>query len=274
MMNRANSHTGEGCDMILAIDAGNTEIALGIYGKDGRLGHHWRVSTDHRKTEDEYGMLLVSFLGMAGIKSIGLRGCVIASVVPPLTPVLERAVLKYVGKEPIVVGPGTKTGINVKFENPKEVGPDRIAHAVAALHKYGVPAIVVDFGTATTFDVISKDGDYLGGVIAPGIRTSLDALFEKAARLPRIELARPQSAIGKTTSQGMQSGMVFGFAGLVDGLIRRLAKEMSGKPNVIATGRLAEMVSCECETIETVDQFLALDGLYFIYEKNERTDER
>lgn len=254
--------------MILAIDAGNTQIALGVYGRDGKIQHHWQISTDRHRTEDEYGMLFVSFLSTVGLTSKGLRGAVIASVVPPMTPVLERAILKYTGKEPLIVGPGTKTGINVKFENPKEVGPDRIAHAVAALHKYGGPAIIVDFGTATTFDVVSADGNYLGGAVAPGILTSLDALFEKAAKLPRIELARPQAAIGKTTAQGMQSGVVYGFAGLADGLIRRIAKEISGVPRVIATGGLAKMVSEESTTIEVVDQFLVLDGLYLIYEKN------
>ncbi len=255
--------------MLLAVDAGNSQIVMGIYGDDGQLRNHWRVSTDRHKTEDEYGMLILSFLGTAGIGPLDLHGSVIASVVPPITPVLERAIAKYAGREPLVVGPGTKTGVNVRFENPKEVGPDRIAHTVAALHKYGGPAIVVDFGTATTFDVVSKDGDYLGGAVAPGISTSLDALFEKAARLPRIELAKPQAAIGKTTTQGMQSGVVYGFAGLVDGLTRRLAREMPGTPRVIATGGLAELIYNESQTIDDVDQFLVLDGLYLIYQKNQ-----
>ena len=254
--------------MVLVLDVGNTHIVIGVYDREGRLQHHWRVSTDRHKTEDEYGMLFLSFLATVGIGSKDIWGSVVASVVPPLTPIIERAVQKYVKRDPLLVGPGTKTGINVKFENPKEVGPDRIAHAVAALHKYGGPVIVVDFGTATTFDVISKDGDYLGGAVAPGILTSLDALFEKAARLPRIELAKPQWAIGKTTVQSMQSGVIYGFAGLADGLVRRLAKEIGGSPRVIATGGLAKMVSLESETIEAVDQFLVLDGLYLIYEKN------
>ncbi len=255
--------------MLLAIDAGNTQIALGVYGSDGKIRHHWRISTDMRRTEDEYGMLFLSFLSTVNLTAKDLRGSVIASVVPPMTPVLERAILKYAGKEPLIVGPGTKTGINVRFENPKEVGPDRIAHAVAALYKYGGPAIIVDFGTATTFDVVSADGNYIGGAVAPGILTSLDALFEKAAKLPRIELARPQAAIGKTTVQGMQSGVVYGFAGLADGLIRRIAKEIGGLPRVIATGGLAKMVSEESTTIEIVDPFLVLDGLYLIWEKNQ-----
>ncbi len=258
--------------MVLVLDVGNTHIVTGVYGPDGRLLSHWRISTDRHKTEDEYGMVLMSLLATAGITPRDVKGAIVASVVPPLTPVMDRAVQKYFRRDPLPVGPGTKTGINVKFENPKEVGPDRVAHAVAALQKYGGPAIVVDFGTATIFDAVSQDGDYLGGAIAPGILTSLDALFKKAARLPRIELAKPQSAIGKTTIQSMQSGVVYGFAGLADGLIRRLAKEIGGKPRVIATGGLARMVASESETIQVVDPFLVLDGLYLIYEKNAPLD--
>jgi type III pantothenate kinase len=254
--------------MVLVLDVGNTHVVAGIYGPDGRLLCHWRISSDRHKTEDEYGMLLLSLLASEGFAEKDVTGAIIASVVPPLTPIMERAVVKYFKRAPVIVGPGTKTGVNVRFENPKEVGPDRIALAVAALHKYGGPAIVVDFGTATTFDVVSKEGDYLGGAVAPGILTSLDALFEKAARLPRIELAKPQSAIGKTTVQSMQSGVIYGFAGLADGLIRRLARELAGTPRVIATGGLAKMVASESDTIEVVDQFLVLDGLYLIYERN------
>jgi type III pantothenate kinase len=290
--------------MVLVLDVGNTHIVLGVYGRDGKLVNHWRVSSDRHRTEDEYGMMFLALLANAGIgggtvaAGLGfgdtargitesdsaagsstsgvaggispgdITGGVIASVVPPLTPILEKAVQKYFHLDPLMVGPGTKTGVNVKYENPKEVGPDRIAHAVAALHKYGGPAIVVDFGTATTFDAISKEGDYLGGAIAPGILTALDALFERAARLPRIELARPQFAIGKTTVQSMQSGMVYGFAGLADALIRRIAKEIGSKPHVIATGGLARMVAPESEMIQAVDPFLVLDGLHLIYRKN------
>lgn len=253
--------------MLLVIDAGNTHTVMGIF-RDGRLAEHWRISTDSRKTEDEYGTLFLSMIRNSGMNEKDVSGGIIASVVPPLTPILERTVQKYFGCDPIVVGPGTKTGVNVKYENPKEVGPDRIAHAVAAYRKYGGPAIVVDFGTATTFDAISKDGDYLGGAIAPGILTSLDGLLEKAARLPKIELVKPQSVIGKTTVQSMQSGMTYGFAGLADGLVRRLSKELGGNPHVIATGGLASMVSAESETIQTVDPFLVLEGLYLIYQKN------
>jgi type III pantothenate kinase len=254
--------------MVLVLDVGNTHIVLGVYRDGGEILNHWRVSTDRHKTEDEYGMIFLSLLSNAGISAKDITGGVIASVVPPLSPILEKAVQKYFRRTPLMVGPGTKTGVNIKYENPKEVGPDRIAHAIAALHKYGGPAIVVDFGTATTFDAISKDGDYLGGAIAPGVLTALDALFERAARLPRIELAKPQFAIGKTTVQSMQSGMVYGFAGLVDGLIARIAKEIGGNPRVIATGGLAKMVAPESQAIQAVDPFLVLDGLFLIYEKN------
>lgn len=257
--------------MVLVLDVGNMHCVIGVYGRDGNLLSHWRISTDRHKTEDEYGMILMSLLATAGVKPKDVAGSIIASVVPPLTPVMERAVQKYFHRDPLQVGPGIKTGINVKFENPKEVGPDRVAHAVATLQKYGGPAIVVDFGTATTLDAVSREGDYLGGAIAPGVLTSLDALFEKAARLPRIELSRPQSAIGKTTIQSMQSGVVYGFAGLADGLVRRLAKEMGGNPRVIATGGFAETVASESETIQVIDPFLALDGLYYIYQKNKET---
>lgn len=254
--------------MVLVLDVGNTHIVVGVYRDGGELVEHWRISTDRHKTEDEYGMVLLSLLANKGIAPKDMDGSVIASVVPPLTPILEKLVRKYFDLEPLVVGPGTKTGVNIKYENPKEVGPDRIAHAVAAFRKYGGPAIVVDFGTATTFDAISETGDYLGGAIAPGVLTALDALFEKAARLPRIELIKPQAAIGKTTVQSMQSGMIYGFAGLADGLIKRMAKEVGGSPKVIATGGLAGMVASESQAIQVVDPFLVLDGLYLIYRRN------
>lgn len=257
--------------MILVLDTGNTHIVLGVY-KDGKedavLAQHWRVSTDRDKTEDEYGMIFLSLLRNAGLDAKDITGAIIASVVPPLTPILEKTVQKYMGRDPVVVGPGTKTGVNVRYENPKEVGPDRIAHAVAAVKKFGAPAIVIDFGTATTLDAISKEGDYLGGAIAPGVLTGLDGLLAKAARLPKIELVKPGAAIGKTTVQSMQSGIIYGFAGLADGLIRRVAKEIGGNPHVIATGGLARMVAAESETIQRVEPFLVLDGLYHIYQRN------
>ncbi|HHX29312.1 MAG: type III pantothenate kinase [Bacillota bacterium] len=253
--------------MLLAIDAGNTQIAVGVYSGDAMV-RDWRVSTGRNRTGDEYGMVLLSLLHGSGMNLKEIDGAVLASVVPPLTPVLEKTVSKYVGVGPLVVGPGTKTGINIKYENPKEVGPDRIAHAVAAVKKYGAPAIVIDFGTATILDAISPQGEYLGGIIAPGLLTSLEALFEKAAKLPRIELSRPRRAIGKTSAESMQSGMVYGIAGMVDSLVRRVSKEMRAEPHVVATGELAEMVAGEAGSIQVVDPFLALDGLRLIYQMN------
>ncbi|MGI6642994.1 MAG: type III pantothenate kinase [Bacillota bacterium] len=253
--------------MLFAIDAGNTNVVVGIFkGQD--LQAHWRMSTDRHKTEDEYGMAVLNMLEHSGFKANCVRGAIIASVVPPLTPVLEKMVKRYFKISPIIVGPGTKTGINVKYENPKEVGPDRITNAVAAYRMHGGPVIVVDYGTATTFDVISKEGEYLGGAIAPGILTSTDALFDKAARLPRIELAKPGSAIGRTTVESMQSGIVFGFVGQTDGLVTRLKKELGGEAQVVATGGLANLVAQESSTIQHVEPMLTLKGLQIIYQKN------
>ncbi|HHW27900.1 MAG TPA: type III pantothenate kinase [Firmicutes bacterium] len=253
--------------MLFALDAGNTVIAVGLFRGPG-LVEHWRISTDHNKTEDEYGMVFLSLLANAGVKPSEVKGAVLASVVPPLTGVLERATSKCLGLSPLVVGPGTKTGINVKYENPKEVGPDRIVNAVAAFKKYGGPVIVVDFGTATIFDAISKDGDYLGGAIAPGVFTSTDALFEKAARLPRIELTKPSAAIGRTTADSMRSGILYGFAAQTDGIVRRIMRELGGRPRVVATGMPAHLIAPESSTIDTVDPLLTLEGLYLIYQKN------
>lgn len=252
--------------MILALDVGNTHIVAGIFrGTD--LLHHWRISTDVQKTEDELGFVFMSIMDYAGINKEGFTGGIIASVVPPLTPVLEKMMGKYFKIAPIIVGPGTKTGINLKFENPREVGPDRIANTAAAYVKYGGPAIVVDFGTATTFDVISKEGDYIGGVIAPGILTAADSLFQKAARLPRIEILPPKRAIGKNTVESMQSGILYGFAGQTDAIVKRICREMGEECKVIATGGHARMVAGESCTITTVDQFLTLEGLNLIYNK-------
>ncbi len=253
--------------MIFALDVGNTHTVAGVF-QGYELMADWRISTDRRKTEDEYGLMFLSMLERAGFKAKDTEGGIIASVVPPLTPVFEKTLSKYLGISALVVGPGTKTGMNIRYENPKEVGPDRIANAVAAYSKYGGPVIVVDFGTATTFDVISQEGDYLGGAIAPGILTSTDALFEKASRLPRIELIRPQQAIGRNTVQSMQSGIVFGFAGQTDSLVRRICREIGQDAHVVATGGLARLVAQESETIDTVDPFLTLEGLYIVLTKN------
>lgn len=253
--------------MLLAVDVGNTHIVVGLLD-DVKIHHNWRISSHEPKTEDEYGFIFQLMLQHAGITRHSITGGVIASVVPPLTPVLEKAMQVYLGVKPLVVGPGTKTGVDIKYENPKEVGPDRIANAVAAYQKYGGPVIVVDFGTATTFDAISKVGEYMGGAIAPGIMTATDALFSKAARLPRIELVRPPQAIGRTTVQSMQSGIVFGFAGQTDALVRRISTELGGSPRVVATGGHAQLVAAESSTITVVDPTLTLEGLYLIYMMN------
>ncbi len=253
--------------MLFAVDVGNTHIVVGLL-KNGKILYDWRIASQEPKTEDEYGFIFRFMLDHAGITRHSVSGGIIASVVPPLTPVLQKAMKTYLGIEPLIVGPGTKTGVDIKYENPKEVGPDRIANAVAAYHKYGGPVIVVDFGTATTFDVISKVGEYLGGAIAPGIMTATDALFAKAARLPRIQLVRPPQAIGKTTVQSMQSGIIFGFAGQTDALVRRISNELEGRPRVVATGGQAQLVAAESCTITAVDLTLTLEGLYLIYLMN------
>jgi type III pantothenate kinase len=256
--------------LLLAVDIGNTHIVVGLLDDSCRVRCNWRIAGQNHKTEDEYGLLLQWMLQHAGVAKNELAGGVIASVVPPLTPVFEKAMRVYLGISPLVVGPGTKTGVNIKYENPKEVGPDRIANAVAGYHKYGGPVIVVDFGTATTFDAISQNGDYMGGAIAPGIMTATDALFSKAARLPRIELVRPPQAIGRNTIQSMQSGIVFGFAGQTDALVKRISAELGGSPRVVATGGHAQLVASESETITDVDPTLTLEGLYLIHKMNTR----
>lgn len=253
--------------MILVVDVGNTNIVLGIYeGKD--LLHHWRMSTNRSTTSDEYGMMMYNLFQHAGIQLDQVEGVIISSVVPPLMFVLEQLCSKYLKKEPLIVGPGIRTGLNVRYENPREVGADRIVNAVAAIELYGSPCIVVDFGTATTFDYIDERGQYLGGAVAPGIGISTEALYQRAAKLPRIELVKPKSVIGRNTVASMQAGIIFGFAGQVDGIVDRIKREFGNEPKVIATGGLAEMISEESRTIEVVNPLLTLQGLQIIYERN------
>lgn len=254
-------------EKILVFDVGNTNIVLGIYeGK--KMVVDWRISTAQHRTADEYGMLVMQLCEHKGIELKDIKAIVISSVVPPLMMALEQLAHKYFGIKPIVVGPGIKTGIQIKYENPREVGADRVVNAIAAFELYGGPLIVVDFGTATTFDAVGENGDYLGGVIAPGIGISTEALFQRAAKLPRVEMVKPKTVIGKNTVASMQAGIIYGFAGQVDAIVWRMKREMEGNPKVVATGGLAELISEEASSIDIVDSNLTLEGLRFIYERN------
>ncbi|HHV61081.1 MAG TPA: type III pantothenate kinase [Firmicutes bacterium] len=259
--------------MILAIDIGNTNTVLGVY-RDKELTVSWRISTDRYKTADEYGMLIDNLFRYSGLKFADITGIAISCVVPPVISAFEGMCRKYFGIEPLIVGPGIKTGIVIRYENPKEVGADRIVNAVAAYEAYGGPLIVVDFGTATTFCAISARGEYLGGAIAPGIGISSEALFQRAAKLPRVELVKPRNAIGRNTVVSMQSGIIYGFVGQVDGMIRRFKQEMQANPFVVATGGFAELIASESREINKVDKNLTLDGLRILYERNNYEHER
>jgi len=253
--------------MLLVFDIGNTNIVLGAYeGKE--LLQHWRISTDRQKTGDEYGMLINNLFTYGGLSIKDIEAVIISSVVPPLVVPLVKMCQRYFKVEPLVVGPGIKTGIFIKYENPREVGADRIVNAVAAHHKYGGPLIIVDFGTATTFCVIGENGDYLGGAIAPGIGISTEALFQRAAKLPRIELVKPKNVICRNTVTSMQSGIIYGFVGQVDGIVRRMKEEMNRDAFVVSTGGLATLIATESSTINAIEHFLTLEGLQIIYELN------
>lgn len=253
--------------MLLAVDVGNTETVLGIF-RDDELAWHWRLATVPERTADELALLFGGFLEHQGLSfDRHVTGVVISSVVPTATQSLREMVRGYFHFTPVVVEPGVKTGVSVLTDNPKEVGADRIVNALAAFTKYGGPAIVVDFGTATTFDAISEAGEYVGGAIAPGIQISARALYERTARLPRIELSAPRSVVGKNTVESLQSGIVFGYSAMVDGMVERLAKEL-GTPSVIATGGLASIVIEECQTIDHYEPWLTLEGLRLVFEKN------
>ena len=258
--------------MRLAIDVGNTDIVFGIFD-DEVLISSWRMSTRKEQTEDEYGIVLKSLLNDKRIDLNTINGAIISSVVPTITPILEKMLKKYFSIEPIIVGPGIKTGINIKYENPREVGADRIVNTIAAHSKYGGPIIVVDFGTATTFDAVSKGLDYLGGAIAPGIGISTEALFKSASRLYRVKITKPEEVIGKNTSASMQAGIFYGYVGLVDEIVKRMKQEMGeGKIFTVATGGLAPLICSETDNIDKVDNMLTLDGLKILYNKNVEND--
>ena len=253
--------------MLMTIDIGNTNISLGVYQGDV-LGPGWRVSTDHQRMPDEYGLQLDGLLKHGGLNPEDITGVCLASVVPQLTGVFLQACQEYLNLTPLVVDAGVKTGVRVLYETPKAVGADRIVDAAAVQHLYGGPACVVDFGTGTTFDAISKEGDYLGGAIAPGIGIAADALFSRAAKLPKVDLSTPPSVIGKNTPHAMQSGLIFGYVGLVEGMVARFRHELGPDMKVIATGGLTDIIAAETEVIDIVAPWLTLDGLRIIWQMN------
>jgi type III pantothenate kinase len=253
--------------MLLTIDIGNTETVIGVFsGAD--LTRHWRLSTVASRTADEHALLLDGLLGLHGLSFDSITGVAVSSVVPRLTQTLRETSRQHLGAEPVMIGPGVHTGIPITTENPSEVGADRVVNAVAARDVYGAPAIVVDFGTATTIDVISPGGELIGNAIAPGIQISVNALADLAAQLRRVELVAPPSVIGRNTTESLQSGILYGFAGQVDGIVRRMQAEIGTAAVTVATGGLAPVVLDQCETITHHDPWLTLHGLRIVYERN------
>ncbi len=254
--------------MLLALDVGNTNTVIGVF--DGKtLLTHWRLSTRREGTRDEYGMLIKGLFDFAGLAFQGVSTLILSSVVPPLQGPLEEMARQYFGVEPMVVGPGIKTGMPILYESPRDVGADRIVNAVAAFEAYGGPCIVVDFGTATTFDAISARGEYLGGAICPGIGISSEALFQHAAKLPRVDIARPKVIIGKNTAGSMQAGLFYGYLSLVEGIVARMRAELGGRAAVVATGGLAQLLLTESTAVDHVDPLLTLTGLRILFERNQ-----
>lgn len=253
--------------MLLVIDVGNTNMVLGVY-KDTELLDHWRISTDRQRTTDEYGVLIRELFYLNDLRADDINAIIISSVVPPVVPTLERMCQRYFGLSPLLIGPGVKTGMDIRYDNPREVGADRIVNAVAAYEKYGGPVIIVDFGTATTFCAVDAKGVYLGGSICPGIGIATEALVQRTAKLPRIELKRTDSVICRNTIESMQAGVFYGFVGQVEGIVSRMRRELDMSARVVATGGLAVVIAPATKAIDVVEPMLTLEGLRIIYERN------
>jgi type III pantothenate kinase len=262
-----------GTDQLLVVDIGNTNITLGVFRGDGLVGR-WRVATDPAQTADEYAVLLEALLAEGGLSCDDLKGCALCSVVPPLTGVFVTLGRRFIGAEPLVVSARVRTGLRIRYDPPTSLGADRLVDAVAAVHRYGVPVIVVDFGTATTFNVVSAEREFLGGAIAPGVGTAARALASAAARLPGVDLTFPPSVIGRDTESAVQAGVLYGYLGLVDGMVRRLQKELGGEATVVATGGLSRLMGPRTTTVQVVDPELTLEGLRLVWEMNRSPVER